>query len=304
MRVKEKMSIKINWYPGHMKKTKEMIVENLKIVDLVIEILDARIPLSSKNPDIEKLANNKLRIVVLNKIDLVDEGKLKEWEKYFLENNISHYFLPISIEKNKNMSELRKIVEKVYLEKLEKMKKKGLRKTVVRAMIVGIPNVGKSRFINKFSNKNKAKVGNKPGFTRGKQWITVDDKFELLDTPGVLWPKFEDEMVSFNLAITGSIRDDILPLEDVSNRLLDIMRKNGIIDNLIKSYNLEIQTLYNLDNIEIFKLLENRLGIYKNEEHSFELISRRLLKEYRLGKLGRFLLERPNDFLERRKDEF
>ncbi|WP_064606787.1 ribosome biogenesis GTPase YlqF [Streptobacillus moniliformis] len=298
------MSVIINWYPGHMKKTKEMIVENLKIVDLVIEILDARIPISSKNPDIEYLAKNKLRVVILNKIDLVDEAKLKEWEKYFIENNISHHFLAISVEKNKNFNELRKIVNKIYNEKLEKMKKKGLRKTVVRAMIVGIPNVGKSKFINKFSNKNKAKVGNKPGFTRGKQWITVDDKFELLDTPGVLWPKFEDNMVSFNLAITGSIRDDILPLEDVSNRLIDIMKEQCIIDNLIYSYNLDEETLITKTNIEIFELLEKRLGIYKNEKFSYELISRRLLKDYRIGKLGKFLLEYPKDFKKEGTNEF
>ncbi|CAM3132016.1 ribosome biogenesis GTPase YlqF [Streptobacillus ratti] len=298
------MSVMINWYPGHMKKTKEMIIENLKIVDLVIEILDARIPISSKNPDIEYLAKNKLRVVVLNKTDLIDETKLKEWEKYFIFNKISHHFLAISVEKNKNFSELRKIVNKIYDEKLEKMKKKGLRKTVVRAMIVGIPNVGKSKFINKFSNKNKAKVGNKPGFTRGKQWITVDDKFELLDTPGVLWPKFEDNIISFNLAITGSIRDDILPLEEVSNKLLDIMKKQDIIDNLIYSYNLDENTLIDKTNIEIFELLEKRLGIHKSEKFSYELISRRLLKDFRIGKLGKFLLEYPIDFKKEGTNEF
>ncbi|WP_073508123.1 ribosome biogenesis GTPase YlqF [Streptobacillus notomytis] len=298
------MSVMINWYPGHMKKTKEMIVENLKIVDLVIEILDARIPISSKNPDIEYLAKNKLRVVALNKTDLVDETKLKEWEKYFIENKISHHFLAISVEKNKNFNELRKIVNSIYDEKLEKMKKKGLRKTVVRAMIVGIPNVGKSKFINKFSNKNKAKVGNKPGFTRGKQWITVDDKFELLDTPGVLWPKFEDNIISFNLAITGSIRDDILPLEEVSNKLLDIMKGQDIIDNLVNSYNLDEKTLFNKTNVEIFGLLEKRLGIYKSESFSYELISRRLLKDYRIGKLGKFLLEYPKDFKKEGTNEF
>ena len=290
------MSILINWYPGHMKKTRDMIIENLKIVDLVIEILDARIPISSKNPDIEELAKNKKRIVVLNKIDLVDESKLKEWKDYFIENNMADYFLTLSVEKNTNFSELRKIVANIYEEKLEKVKKKGLKKTVIRALIAGIPNVGKSKFINKFSNKNKAKVGNKPGFTRGKQWITVDEKFELLDTPGILWPKFEDQFVAFNLAITGSIKDDILPLEEVSNRLLDIMKKHGNINDLIRVYTLEVNDLSKLDNVEIFKILENRLGIHKTEEYSFEVISKRLLKEYRMGKLGRFLLEEPSDF--------
>ena len=290
------MSTMINWYPGHMKKTKDMMIENLKIVDIVIEILDARIPLSSKNPDIEKLSKNKVRVLVLNKIDLVDEGKLKEWEDYFLSNDIADYFIPLSVEKNKNFSELRNIVNKIYNEKLEKMKKKGLRKTVVRALIAGIPNVGKSKFINKFSNKNKAKVGNKPGFTRGKQWISVDEKFELLDTPGILWPKFEDEVVAYNLAITGSIKDDVLPLEKVVMKLLDIMRNRDLLSNLVKVYDLNIKEISLQDNIEILKILEKRLGISKNDEFDFTVIARRILKEYRMGKLGRFLLELPEDF--------
>lgn len=290
------MSTMINWYPGHMKKTKDMMIENLKIVDIVIEILDARIPLSSKNPDIEKLSKNKVRVLVLNKIDLVDEGKLKEWEDYFLSNDIADYFIPLSVEKNKNFSELRNIVNKIYDKKLEKMKKKGLRKTVVRALIAGIPNVGKSKFINKFSNKNKAKVGNKPGFTRGKQWISVDEKFELLDTPGILWPKFEDEIVAYNLAITGSIKDDVLPLEKVVMKLLDIMRNRDLLSNLVKVYDLNIEEISLKDNIEILKILEKRLGISKNDEFDFTVIARRILKEYRMGKLGRFLLELPEDF--------
>ena len=290
------MSTMINWYPGHMKKTKDMMIENLKIVDIVIEILDARIPLSSKNPDIEKLSKNKVRVLVLNKIDLVDEGKLKEWEDYFLSNDIADYFIPLSVEKNKNFTELRNIVNKIYNEKLEKMKKKGLRKTVVRALIAGIPNVGKSKFINKFSNKNKAKVGNKPGFTRGKQWISVDEKFELLDTPGILWPKFEDEVVAYNLAITGSIKDDVLPLEKVVMKLLDIMRNRDLLSNLVKVYDLNIEKISLKDNIEILKILEKRLGISKNDEFDFTVIARRILKEYRMGKLGRFLLELPEDF--------
>lgn len=290
------MSTMINWYPGHMKKTKDMMIENLKIVDIVIEILDARIPLSSKNPDIEKLSKNKVRVLVLNKIDLVDEGKLNEWKDYFLSNDIADYFIPLSVEKNKNFSELRNIVNKIYDKKLEKMKKKGLRKTVVRALIAGIPNVGKSKFINKFSNKNKAKVGNKPGFTRGKQWISVDEKFELLDTPGILWPKFEDEVVAYNLAITGSIKDDVLPLEKVVMKLLDIMRNRDLLSNLVKVYDLNIEEISLKDNIEILKILEKRLGISKNDEFDFTVIARRILKEYRMGKLGRFLLELPEDF--------
>ena len=290
----------INWYPGHMKKTKDLIVENLKIIDVVIEILDARIPLSSKNPDISKLAKNKQKIVVLNKVDLVDTKDLKKWEEYFLKNEISDYFVALSVEKGTNFNELRKITDKIYSDKLEKMKKKGLRKTEVRAMIVGIPNVGKSKFINKFVNKNKAKVGNTPGFTRGKQWIKINDKIELLDTPGVLWPKFEDENIAYNLAITGSIKDNVLPIEEVVMKFFDKLKILNKIENLVEVYNLEEYTnkeeIKDTENHKILEMLEKRLGIFKNEEHNYETVARRVLKDYRNGKTGKFFLELPEEF--------
>lgn len=290
----------INWYPGHMKKTKDLIVENLKIIDLVIEILDARIPISSKNPDISALAKNKQKIVILNKVDLVDSKELKKWEQYFLENKISDYFVALSVEKGTNFNELRKITDKIYAEKLEKMKKKGLRKTEVRAMIVGIPNVGKSKFINKFVNKNKARVGNTPGFTRGKQWIKIDDKLELLDTPGVLWPKFEDNHIAYNLAITGSIKDNVLPLEQVVMEFINKLKRLNKMDLLIQSYNLEEYTtldqIIEMENHKILEMLEKRLGITKTEQYNYDMIARRLLKDYRMGKIGKFLLENPEEF--------
>lgn len=287
----------INWYPGHMKKTKDLIVENLKIIDLVIEILDARIPLSSKNPDISELAKNKQKIVVLNKLDLVDTKDLKKWEDYFLENKMSDYFVALSVEKGTNFNELRKITDSIYSEKLEKMKKKGLRKTELRTMIVGIPNVGKSKFINKFVNKNKAKVGNTPGFTRGKQWIKINDKLELLDTPGVLWPKFEDENTAFNLAITGSIKDNVLPIEEVAMKFFDKLKILNKIEDIIKVYDLEEyiedKNIKEMENHKILELLEKRLGITKNGEHNYDTIARRVLKDYRSGKIGKFFLELP-----------
>ncbi len=290
----------INWYPGHMKKTKDLILENLKIIDLVIEILDARIPVSSKNPDISHLAKSKKKITVLNKVDLIDSKELKKWEDYFLKNRVSDYFVALSVEKGTNFNELRKITDSIYDEKMEKMKKKGLRKTEIRAMIVGIPNVGKSKFINKFVNKNKARVGNTPGFTRGKQWIKIDEKLELLDTPGVLWPKFEDEHVAYNLAITGSIKDNVLPLEEVAFKFLDKMKKLGKIENLIKVYNIEEyvskEEVERLENYKILEILEKRLGISKTEEHNYDIISRRILKDYRMGKIGKFFLELPEHF--------
>lgn len=287
----------INWYPGHMKKTKDLIVENLKIIDLVIEILDARIPLSSKNPDISELAKNKQKIVVLNKLDLVDTKDLKKWEDYFLENKMSDYYVALSVEKGTNFNELRKITDSIYSEKLEKMKKKGLRKTELRTMIVGIPNVGKSKFINKFVNKNKAKVGNTPGFTRGKQWIKINDKLELLDTPGVLWPKFEDENTAFNLAITGSIKDNVLPIEEVAMKFFDKLKILNKIEDIVKVYDLEEyiedKNIKEMENHKILELLEKRLGISKNEEHNYETVARRVLKDYRSGKTGKFFLELP-----------
>lgn len=283
----------INWYPGHMKKAVDMLEEQLKLVDIVIEILDARIPLSSKNPVIERLAKNKKRIILLNKMDLVDKKDYHLWEEYFLENDLADKVIPISVENGSNLKELKLQIDKFYNEKLEKMKQKGLRKTQVRAMVVGIPNVGKSKFINRFSLKNKAGVGNLPGFTRGKQWITVSDKFSLLDTPGVLWPKFDNDEIAMNLAITGSIKDNILPLEKVILRLLDKMKEYKIINNIKKVYKLEIEDMQDVDNFEILSILERRLQIYNNKEHDYEQISRKILKDYRSGKLGRFFLEIP-----------
>ena len=280
----------INWYPGHMKKTKETIAENLKIVDLVIEVLDARIPLSSKNPDISKLAKNKKRLTVLNKVDLADEKEVENWKEYFIKNDISDYVLAISAEKGTNLNELKRIVDEIYIEKLEKAKKKGLRKTEVRALIAGIPNVGKSKLINKFAGKTKARVGDKPGFTRGKQWVKASEKLELLDTPGVLWPKFDDPEVGYNLAITGSIKDDILPIEEVVSVFIDRMKKTGKLGQLVRAYNLEIE-IEGKENHEILDILEERFGIIKKEETNYNKVSRFLLRDYRSGKLGKFSLE-------------
>ena len=235
--------------------------------------------------------------MVLNKLDLVDTKDLKKWEDYFLENKMSDYFVALSVEKGTNFNELRKITDSIYSEKLEKMKKKGLRKTELRTMIVGIPNVGKSKFINKFVNKNKAKVGNTPGFTRGKQWIKINDKLELLDTPGVLWPKFEDENTAFNLAITGSIKDNVLPIEEVAMKFFDKLKILNKIEDIVKVYDLEEyiedKNIKEMENHKILELLEKRLGISKNEEHNYETVARRVLKDYRSGKTGKFFLELP-----------
>ena len=280
----------INWYPGHMKKTKELIVENLKVVDLIIEILDARIPISSKNPDIEKLANNKKRIVVLNKVDLIDDKDLKKWEEYFLENKIADHFIAISVEKGTNISELRRVINVIYEEKLEKMKKKGLRKTEVRMMIVGIPNVGKSKFINRFSNKTKAKVANTPGFTKGKQWIKMDKNTELLDTPGVLWPKFEDEIVGLNLAFTGAIKDEIMDTEELALKLVERLQETNP-EELMTRYKLTELHENPLDNLDA--IARKRGAIMAGNQIDYNRIAGIILDEFRGGKIGKISLEKP-----------
>lgn len=280
----------INWYPGHMKKTMDMFTNEVKQVDAIIEILDARIPLSSRNPEISKLTSNKTKIVLLNKVDLVDKNTLNIWEKYFLETHNADFVLPISAEKGMNVKNIKSIIKKIYDKKLAKVLKKGLRKTQIRAMIVGIPNVGKSRLINRLSSKSKAGVGNLPGFTRGKQWIMVDENFYLLDTPGVLWPKFESHEVALNLAITGSIKDDVLPIEEVAIELINKMKNLDILKNIYDVYKIN----YELEDTPyiLLKKIEKRLLI-NTKELDYEIISKRLLKDYRQGKLGKFFLELP-----------
>ena len=193
----------INWFPGHMKKTKELIVANLKLVDLVLEIVDARVPLSSRNPDIDKLVEKKPRLLIVNKVDLCDEEALKKWKEYYKKNNINALFL--NSQKGVDKALILKNVRQTIKPILDKEKAQGRKERSIRMMIVGIPNVGKSTFINQLVKKKIATVGNKPGVTRGKQWIKVDENFDLLDTPGVLWPKFEDQNIALNIATIGSI---------------------------------------------------------------------------------------------------
>lgn len=279
----------INWYPGHMKKTMDMIVEQLKQIDVVIEILDARIPLSSRNPEINNIVKNKTRIIILNKVDLVEQKDFIKWKQYFLEEGVD-YIIALSAEKGTNLKELKIYIKKLYDIKLEKMKKKGLRKTQIRAMILGIPNVGKSRLINKLANKSKAGVGNLPGFTRGKQWISVDENFFILDTPGVLWPKFNSHEVALNLAITGSIKDEVVAIEEVASSLLQKMKEFSIIDRVYMAYNLTKEE--DDDIYALMKKIEKRLLI-NTKELDYEIVSKRILRDFRQGKFGKFFLELP-----------
>ena len=248
----------INWFPGHMKKTKELIASNLKLVDIVLEIIDARVPNSSKNPDIDKLTTNKPKLTIVNKIDLADEEMNKKWKEYFDKNNKPAIFMSSfkSVDKALIVKNIKKIINHI----LEKEKSQGRKERSIRIMIVGIPNVGKSTFINQLVKKKITQVGNKPGVTRGKQWIKIDDAVDLLDTPGILWPKFEDQEVGIKLASIGSINSDKLDMYDLSLNLIGILRKN-------EKYRKMLETRYKLEeikdektNLDIFNEIGNKRG--------------------------------------------
>ena len=238
--------VSISWYPGHMAKTKRQIAEDLKLIDIVIEILDARIPIASQNPDINKLIQNKKRIIVLNKSDLADKNQNEKWISYF--KNKGDLAILVDSNSGKGIKECINAIRKCY--EAETYVQKGRIGKSIRIMILGIPNVGKSSFINRISKKASAQVGNKPGITRQKQWIKVDDNIELMDTPGVLWPKFENEQVALNLAYTGTIKDDILQTIEIGFQLLKF---------LVKNYRKNIIERYKLDPDQIHKIMEQDL---------------------------------------------
>ena len=283
---------KINWYPGHMKKTKDLIKENMQMIDIVLEVVDARIPLSSKNPDITVFAKNKKRVIVLNKSGLVEKSEILYWKKYFKENNMADEVLEISAETGFNIRALYSIIDKVSAEKKEKMKAKGLRKVNTRLMVVGIPNVGKSRLINRIVGKSSAGVGNKPGFTRGKQWVRIKEGLELLDTPGILWPKFESDEVGQNLAITGAIRDEILPIEDISCILISKMIKYGLWDILKERYKLLDEDKSEVIGEILEKIALRNKMFNKGENLNIQQAAYTVLRDYRNCRLGKFGLDK------------
>ena len=283
---------KINWYPGHMKKTKDMIKDTIDVIDIVLEIVDARIPLASKNPDIQRFAKNKKRLILLNKSDLVGSEELNYWKKYFIENGFADDVISISAEKGTNMKLLYKKIDELSKEKIQKMKAKGLLKVSIRLMVAGIPNVGKSRLINRVVGKSKAGVGNKPGFTKGKQWVRIKDGLELLDTPGILWPKFESDEVGYRLAICGAIKDEILPVEEVATVFIEILKELKKEKIFKEIYKLQ-ETDFTENNLEIIHNVAIRMGMLKKSGYPDTLqASYKILRDYRNGKLGLFGIEK------------
>ena len=216
--------MQFQWYPGHMTKARRMMEEDIKLIDLVIELVDARVPISSRNPDIDKIGKNKARLILLNKCDLADERITKEWAAWFEKQG--YYAVMVNSKNGNGMKAINNVVKEACKEKIERDRKRGILNRPVRAMVVGIPNVGKSTFINSYAKKACTKTGNKPGVTKGKQWIKLSSTLELLDTPGILWPKFEDQMVGLRLALIGSIKDEILNTTELSMELLKFMKEN------------------------------------------------------------------------------
>ena len=278
----------IQWYPGHMTKTKRLIEENIKLVDIVIELLDARAPLSTKNPDIDGLAKNKMRIVILNKADLADEKLTKAWIDWYTAHNVK--VVPIIATNGKGIKQVTQIAEDLLKEKIERDKARGRIYRPIRAMIVGIPNVGKSTFINSLVGKGTAKTGDKPGVTRGKQWVKIKKGFELLDMPGILWPKFEDQEVAKHLAYIGSINDNILDNRELAMCLLE-QGMREFREPIEKRYNI---TLPEEDGYEAFKAIGQKRGLIKSGGEIDELRTAQIiLDEYRGGKWGRITIEAP-----------
>lgn len=277
----------VQWYPGHMTKAKRMMQEDMKLIDLVIELVDARIPYSSRNPDIDSLAGNKSRVLLLNKADLADDKKNKLWAQYYREKGC--FVLEINSKTRSSMKQLSLLVRDACQEKIERDRRRGIKNRPIRAMVAGIPNVGKSTFINTFVGQSCTKTGNRPGVTKGKQWIRVNKELELLDTPGILWPKFEDPLVGQHLAFIGSINDEILQTEELALSLISLLQK---------IYPQALQDRYQLAGEQeapvVLEEICKRRGCYKKGmEPDYYKAAGLLLDEFRNGQLGKMTLEIP-----------
>ena len=275
----------IQWYPGHMTKARRAMQEDIKLIDLVIELVDARVPFSSRNPDIDKLAAGKARMVLLNKADLADETETRKWAQMFEDMGI--HVVKIDARNKGTLKQVQAAQQEACKEKIERDRRRGIKNRPIRAMVVGIPNVGKSTFINTFAGRACAKTGNKPGVTKGKQWIRLNKGVELLDTPGILWPKFEDQQVGIRLACVGSIKDDILNMEELALWLIDYLRENykGI---LAERYQITEEGT----SVEVLEAIARARGcLKKQEELDYAKASLILFDDFRSGKMGRITLE-------------
>lgn len=281
----------IQWFPGHMTKTKRQIQSSLKLVDAVAEIIDARIPVSSRNPDLAKLVQNKPRVILLNKCDMANQTATKMWIDYFKKQNF--VAIPVDCKSGRGLDKFAPAVNTVMSHKIARLKEKGMVNPTIRIMIVGIPNVGKSSFINKMVKKNRAKVEDRPGVTRGNQWYTIAKNLEMLDTPGVLWPKFDDKTVGEHLAFTGAVKDQILDIELLAVRLLDFIKELKPAD-FITRFKLENEDIENIDSYELLKMIGKKRGmLVSGGEIDTERAAIMLLDEFRSAKLGRITVEMP-----------
>ena len=282
----------IQWFPGHMTKTKRQIQANLKLVDAVAEIIDARIPISSRNPDLNGIIQSKPRVILLNKCDMANRTATKMWIDHFAKQGITA--IAVDCKSGKGLNKFPQAVNTVLSEKINRLKSKGMRNPMMRIMIVGIPNVGKSSFINKISRQNRAKVEDRPGVTRGNQWFTISNNLEMLDTPGVLWPKFDDQIVGEHLAFTGAVKDQVIDVELLAVRLLDFLKKLKPAE-FIARFKLEDMDLDNTDSYELLRIIGKKRGmLVSGGEIDTERAAIMLLDEFRAAKLGRITVEMPN----------
>lgn len=278
------------WYPGHMTKAKRMMQEDIKLIDLVIELVDARVPLSSRNPDIDELGKNKSRLILLNKADLADKNANKKWGEYF--QGKGYFVQEVDSRSGAGMKAISAIIQEACKDKIERDRKRGIKNRPVRAMVVGIPNVGKSTFINTYAGKACAKTGNKPGVTKGKQWIRLNKNVELLDTPGILWPKFEDQAVGLRLALIGSINDEILNIDELAMELITFL-KNQYPGTLEKRFQLDESEEKSA--VQILEEIARVRGcLIRGGELDYGKASKLLMDDFRSGKLGRVTLEFPD----------
>lgn len=281
--------MQFQWYPGHMTKARRQMQEDMKLIDLVIELVDARIPLSSRNPDIDELGKQKARLILMNKADLASEEQTAAWAEYFRKKG--WFVVKLDARSRTGMKTISSVIMEACREKTERDRKRGIKNRPIRAMVVGIPNVGKSTFINTYAGKACARTGNKPGVTKGKQWIKLNKNVELLDTPGILWPKFEDQQVGLLLALIGSIKDEILNIDELSLELIGILKENypGV---LAARYGVEEDR--NPSEL-LMQIAENRNCVKKGNEPDYSKAAALVIDEFRSGRLGNITLEFPNE---------